>query len=171
MRPPSGRFVVEHSLPGRLRLRLPREVDLERLTDDWKARAGVTSVSASPVTGGVLIHFDPGQVDAQSLVDVLASRSLRAEPADPVPRSGTLAEAVMTATAALDAKVKQATRGTAGLGSLLPIGLLGWAASELARGRARPLAWTSAIWYAHGILRDYNREAAREPPPQPTPGP
>src|SRR5262245_29529292 len=168
MRPPSGRFVVEHSLPGRLRRRLPREVDLERLTDDWKARAGVTSVSASPVTGGVLIHFDPGQIDARSLVDVLASRSLRAEPADPVPRSGTLAEAIVTTTTALDAKVKRATRGM-GLGTLLPMGLLGWAASEVARGRARPLAWTSAIWYAHGILREYNREAAREPPPSSTP--
>lgn len=168
MRPPSGRFVIEHALPGRLRLRVPREVDLERLTDEWKSRVGVASVSASPLTGGVLIHFDPGKVDVQSLVDVLASRSLRAEPSDPAPRSGTLAEAIVTATAALDVKLKQATRGT-GLGTLLPMGLLGWAASELARGRVRPLAWSSAIWYAHGILRDYNREAAREPPAPPTP--
>ncbi len=168
MRPPAGRFAIEHALPGRLRLRLPREVDLDRLTSDWKARAGVTRVSASPVTGSVLIHFDPEQADVQSLVDGLALRALQAEPAHAVPRSGTLAEAIVTATTALDAKVKQATRGV-GLGTLLPVGLLGWAASEVLRGRTRPLAWTSAIWYAHGILREYTREAGRVPPTPPAP--
>ena len=30
-----------------------------------------------------------------------------------------------------------------------------WAARELLRGRTAPLAWSSALWYAHGLFRDY----------------
>lgn len=168
MRPPAGHFVIEHFLPGRLRVRLPREADLERLVEDWKGRAGVISASASPVTGGALVRFDPAQVEAQSLLDVLGAHSLRAVPLDPAPTPTTVAEALVTATTALDAKVKQSTRGALSLGSVLPLGLVGWAASELVRGRARPLAWTSALWYAHSIFRDYNREAPSE---RPAPGP
>lgn len=166
MRPPSGRFIIQHAIPGRLRLRLPREADLDRVTGDLTARTGVLKVSASPVTGSVLIHFDPAQVQVESLAEVAAARSLRLEPAASGPQPGTVAEAVVDATGALDTRIKQATRGAVGLGALLPLGLLGWAASELARGRARPLPWTSAIWYAHSIFRDYNREAAREIPPR-----
>jgi hypothetical protein len=65
---------------------------------------------------------------------------------------------------ALDTRVHGATRGFLRLGTLLPLGLLGWAVTEIARGRGRPLSWTSAVWYAHSIFRDYNREAARERP-------
>jgi hypothetical protein len=171
MRPPSGRFVVEHALPGRLRLRMPQEVDVPRLVEELKARAGVTGASGSPVTGGVLVRFDHARVDVEELLEVVAGQSLEAQAAEASPRATTLAEAVATATAALDAKVKHATGQAVGLSSLVSLGLLGWAGSEIARGRARPLAWTSAIWYAHGLLRDYDRDAAREAAPPSPPAP
>jgi hypothetical protein len=164
MRPPAGRFVIEHFLPGRLRLRLPREADLEGLTEDLKGRAGVLGVTGSPLTGGMLVRFDPGQVAVERVLEVLGAHSLRAQPTETAPPATTLADAVNSAMAALDAKVKTATRNALGLGTLVPIGFLGWAAAELARGRRGRLAWTSAVWYAHGVFRDYNREAPREPP-------
>ena len=172
MRPPSGRFVVEHTLPGRLRLRLPRDADLERLTQALGARPGVAAAIGSPVTGGVLVRFDPARIDTGALLDVLASHSLEALAPEGAPSSGTLAEAVTGALRSLDAKVKGSTRSAVGLGTLLPLGLVAWAAGEIARGRGTPLAWSSALWYAHGVFRDYNREATRDaPPPADSPSP
>jgi len=45
--------------------------------------------------------------------------------------------------------------GALTLGMLVPAVLTLWAARELLRGRAAPLAWSSALWYAHGLFRDY----------------
>lgn len=61
-----------HLTPGRLRLRL-----LERRGDEAFARQveqalaplpGVTQVRANPVTGSVLVLFDPQQLDAQQIL-------------------------------------------------------------------------------------------------------
>lgn len=164
MRPPTGRFVVEHALPGRLRLRLPSDVDLQPLIEAFKTRPGILEVTGSPTTGGMLIRFDPARVDVGTLLGVLDEHALEAQISDRAPAPGTLAEAVTSAVVALDEKVKDVTRSAIGLGTLVPMGLLTWAAREIALGRARPLAWTSAIWYAHGVLRDYDRETRREPP-------
>jgi hypothetical protein len=60
----------------------------------------------------------------------------------------------------LNEEVRRRTRGTLTLGSLLPVALGAWAVLELVRGRAAPLAWSSALWYAHGLFRDYNTPAA-----------
>ena len=55
----------------------------------------------------------------------------------------------------VDERVQHATRGLVGLSGLLPVALTAWALAEVVRGRAAPLAWTSALWYAHGLFRDY----------------
>jgi hypothetical protein len=54
------------------------------------------------------------------------------------------------------------TRGSGGLltlGALIPLALTAWAAREVLRGRTGPLAWSTALWYAHGLFRDYNVSA------------
>jgi hypothetical protein len=66
-----GLYVVSH-FPGRLRLRSARlrqepevrEAAVRRL----RGEAGVTSVSASPLTGSILILYDPRQTQADMLV-------------------------------------------------------------------------------------------------------
>ncbi len=65
-------FASMHLTPGRLRLRMP-----ERRGDEAFARQveqllapipGVTQVHANPVTGSVLVRFDPRQMDAQQIL-------------------------------------------------------------------------------------------------------
>jgi hypothetical protein len=56
----------------------------------------------------------------------------------------------------LDRGVRLTTRGLLGLGGLVPVALALWAVAEIARGRMAPLAWSTALWYAHGLFRDYN---------------
>jgi hypothetical protein len=67
-----------------------------------------------------------------------------------------LAAGLAEAGRVLDDRVQRATRGTVGLAGLLPLALAGWAVAELVRGRTGPLAWSSALWYAHGLYRDYS---------------
>jgi hypothetical protein len=62
----------------------------------------------------------------------------------------------------IDERVRHASRGLVGLGGLLPVALTAWAIAELARGRAAPLAWSSALWYAHGLYRDYQEPVTRD---------
>jgi hypothetical protein len=38
----------------------------------------------------------------------------------------------------------------------VPLALTIWAGREILRGHAAPLAWSSALWYAHGLFRDYS---------------
>ncbi len=61
---------VVHRLPGRLRLSVPM---LERVPSEWlryktdlikiiKRRQGIEALELSPVTGRVLIHYDPQKI-------------------------------------------------------------------------------------------------------------
>ena len=39
---------------------------------------------------------------------------------------------------------------------------MGWALIEVVRGRTGPLAWSTALWYAHGLYRDYSLPPTRD---------
>ncbi len=56
----------------------------------------------------------------------------------------------------MDRRVRRATRDMIGLGGVVPAALAIWAVRELMLGRTAPLAWSTALWYAHGLFRDYN---------------
>jgi hypothetical protein len=168
MHPPSGHFLVEHSLPGRLRVRVPRSARLDKVVEALGSRAGVIGVTASPLTGGILVHYDPERLDAPTLLETIGSAELQPLPRNGGPAPSTLAGAVSGAFSAVDARVRGATRGMGGLGVLVPAGLVLWAATQIARGQGTPLSWSSALWWAHGIFRDYNREVSRGAPPTTT---
>src|SRR4029453_18854212 len=62
----------------------------------------------------------------------------------------------------VDQRVHRTTRGLLGLGTLLPVALVTWSIAQVVRGRATPLSWTSALWYAHGLVRDYQIPTPRD---------
>lgn len=156
--------VVVHDLPGRLRVRLPGEAAGEALAEAMRQEPGVVDCSWSPRTRGLLVRYRPGESDGVTLAGALSRRAgmeaprygTAAEPgrADGTP-GATLESGLREAARTLDASVQRATRGTIGLSGLLPLALVGWALAELVRGRGAPLAWSSALWYAHGLYRDY----------------
>ncbi|MDR2175706.1 MAG: heavy metal translocating P-type ATPase [Synergistaceae bacterium] len=68
-------FSVEHELPGRLRLRCPggsftRE-GADAIAARLEAHAGVTGVSASHRTGGLLIHYEGSRAAVLTAVELL----------------------------------------------------------------------------------------------------
>jgi hypothetical protein len=154
-----GILDIVHRIPGRLRVRVPPGVPGAEIGDAIAARPGVTSAIWSPLTRGLLVLYDRERVDEAAIVADLASHAELdvAAPMDPTTngKRPTLATTMTSLFGAIDARVTGATGGALALGVLVPAVLTLWAARELVRGRAAPLAWSSALWYAHGLFRDY----------------
>jgi len=156
---------VAHDIPGRLRLRLPAGAPAEGLQAAVSAVPGVTRTAWSPRTRSFLVLYDPATGSRAAIADAISQASGLPAPlapdapsAAPAPSGepgAALALGVRQLVGEVDERVQHATRGLVGLGGLLPVALTAWALAEVVRGRAAPLAWTSALWYAHGLFRDY----------------
>ena len=160
---------VVHSSPGRLRLRVPPAVPAEDLAGAMLQQDGVVGSRWSARTRSLLVLYRPDAADTDTLVDRVAHLTgtrreaasnghppVSFEPGAPV--AGGLREAARV----VDRGVQRATRGALSLGSLLPVVLIGWAVTEVVRGRTGPLAWSTALWYAHGLYRDYSLPPTRD---------
>ena len=164
---------VVHDIPGRLRLRLPARGPIEGLQAAVAAGPGVVSATWSPRTRSLLVLYDPEHSDRGAITGAVARvTGLEAParhagngdvtaPAPPEP-GATLALGVRQMFGELDQRLQRASRGLVGLGSLFPVALTVWALTEVVRGRAAPLAWSSALWYAHGLFRDYQLPVPRD---------
>jgi len=164
----AGRRALEvaHASRGRLRVRLPRGAQTDRLADAIGRIDGVRHVEWVPRSRSVLVLYRPDTVTADALVDAIALeadvRPTQLAPPAPALPAGptTLQQSVTRVCSELDGHVRMATRGVSGLGGLVSLALVAWAGSELVRGRMGPLAWSSALWYAHGLYRDYHPTAS-----------
>jgi hypothetical protein len=151
---------VAHDIPGRLRLRLPRGAPGRALETALAGRPGVAGCTWTQHTGSLLVHYRPDLVSAAALCEMVAAEVGASGPGEPPasapPAPVGLTGAVRDTVAALDTGVARATGGLLDLRSLLPLVLTAWAIREIARGAAGPLAWSTALWYAHGLFRDYS---------------
>jgi hypothetical protein len=164
-----SRLLIAHDIPGRLRLRLPVTATTEELPSAILREPGVTACRWSARTRSLLVLYRPDDTDAASLGEAVARLSGAEQAEEPAGVTPPPAEAgaainlgLREAARVLDERVQRVTRGSLGLGSLLPLALMGWAVTELVRGRTAPLAWSSALWYAHGLYRDYSLPAPRD---------
>jgi hypothetical protein len=150
---------VVHQIRGRLRVRVPAAARTAGLVEAVLAVPGVKAASWSPRTRGLLVVHDGA--DTATITDTIAKHA-GVETVAPAPASATngtrptLAAATMSLFGEVDARVTRATRGVLTLGALVPLALTFWAGREILRGRTAPLAWSTALWYAHGLFRDYN---------------
>jgi len=160
----SRALTVVHALPGRVRLRLPATADDEGLTQAVSALDGVIGCTWSPRTRSLLVRYEPRVIEAATIADEVADHAGIDAPALPSnghAESPPLKLVVPALFAQANQRVAAATRGTLDIASSIPLLLVGWAALELVRGRTAPLAWSSALWYAHGLFRDYNLPDSR----------
>jgi hypothetical protein len=161
---------VAHDIPGRLRLRVPVGVSVEGLMDAVAAQPGVQACTWSPRTRSLLVVYRPDSASAAGILEIVAHHTSLTvalngespEASKPAEGGDALARGVRDAARDLDHRVRRVTRGVVGLGGLLPTLLVFWAVGEVVRGRVRPLAWTSALWYAYGLFRDYVVETPRD---------
>jgi hypothetical protein len=154
-----GQLVVAHDIPGRLRLRMPPGTRIEPLRATLGALPGVVGSAWSPRTRSLLVDYRPGDIGSDAILEAAATEvgadvsgaapATRGEPPE------NLAVAVRETFSDLNRRVTRATGGGLDLGILVPLALTVWAGIEMFRGRVAPLAWSTALWYAHGLFRDY----------------
>lgn len=153
---------VVHDIPGRLRLRLPPGAGSAGLTDVIDQLPGAQGTLWSPRTRSLLIHYDPDVLNAADIERAVAEHADLTLPDDDAPADqaadgrSPVAAALSDTFSNVNARIAQRTRGRVDLPMLLSIGLLFWAGRQLLRGPVTALSWTSAIWYAHGLFRDYH---------------
>jgi Heavy metal associated domain 2 len=157
-----SRLAVVHSIPGRLRIRLPPNARTQALEEAVARLPGVTQCRWSPRTRSLLALYRPDEVGAGVLVDSIAAQAdVDSAPAMSAPETNSnggspVAAAVVQAVGGVNQRVRRATGGRITLGVLVPLALALWAIRDATRGPMRPLPWSTALWYAHGLFRDYN---------------
>ena len=152
---------IAHASPGRLRVRVPPDADVTGLEEAVAALPGVRGVTWQPRTRGLLVLHDPGAIDASTVLDAVAQHTDVEVPdgAAPAAAEPPLTTLLARPVADLNQRLYRLSGGLADLRSLAPAVLVAWAALQLLRGRGAPIAWSSALWYAHGLFRDYNPKA------------
>ena len=152
-------LTVVHQMRGRLRVRIPAGAHTTGVVDAVTAIEGVRSASWSPRTRGLLVLYDAAVTDSAAILNVVAEHTDAELMVPSTAANGdrpTLAAAVTELAQDLNARVVRKSGGLLTLGALVPVALTMWAAAEVVRGRTGPLAWSTALWYAHGLFRDYN---------------
>lgn len=150
-------LAIVHTMQGRLRLRLPPTTDAAGLLEAVRALDGVTQASWNARTHGLLLHYRPDETTAATLIEAVAAQTGAAAPPTAAGRVSNepVAAALVSSVSELNSRVTRATGGRLDLGVLVPLALTAWAVRELLRAQIAPLAWSSALWYAHGLFRDY----------------
>lgn len=164
-------LLVVHDIPGRLRLRLSPGVAADGLADTVLREPGVIGCTWSPRTRSLLVRYRAEVTGPVVLAEAVA-RLTGAEAGAAWAGSdhgaivgepgAALTAGLRDAVGVLDERVQRVTRGSVGLAGMLPVALVGWAVVELVRGRTGPLAWSTALWYAHGLYRDYSIPPSRD---------
>ena len=151
---------IVHDIPGRLRLRLPPGASTSGLQGVIDGLNGAQSSVWSPRTRSLLIRYDAGILTPAEIVQAVAAHAdvdPPASSADARAEEGRapVAAAIVETFNGVNERVARRTRGRLDLGVLVSVGLVLWAGRQLLRGPVTSLSWTSALWYAHGLFRDY----------------
>jgi hypothetical protein len=152
---------IVHDIPGRLRLRLPPGASTAGLGDVIDRLNGAQSSVWSPRTRSLLIRYDASLLTPEEITRTVAEHAgldlpNASDRPDAANDRAPVAAAVAGVFRELNERVARGTRGRVDLPIALSVGLMLWAGRQLLRGPIPPLAWTSALWYAHGLFRDYH---------------
>jgi hypothetical protein len=152
-------LAVVHAMPGRLRLRVPVPARTSGLPEAIAALPGVTDATWNPRSRGLLVRYEGSEITGREIIHAAVSHAGVGMPRGIVDDAGRRDESVgagiASAVGDLNTRVSRATAGHFDLGALVPIALSVWAVAEMVRSRVDPLSWSSALWYAHGLFRDY----------------
>jgi hypothetical protein len=157
-------LAILHDIPGRLRVRLPSGARTEGVAEAVARLPGVADTRWSPRTRSLLAVYRAGDVDVDDLLESIAAQAhVDLAPKAPSPSAETNggaptagAGAVIEIFGSLNRRISRATGGSLSLGLLVPLALTLWAVRDITRGPIRSLPWSTALWYAHGLFRDYN---------------
>jgi hypothetical protein len=163
---------LRHAIPGRVRLRIPGIKGQPALAREVQQQLSglkvVRRVEVSPITGSVLVIYDPADTPAMAELgrmmipgldlDGMSAPDLGAE----APPS---ADAIADSFRQLNQKVAAAT-GSTDLKVLLPASLFLCGILRLVAARKVPSpTWYDFLWFSFGTFFTLNRTSAPEPAP------
>ena len=177
---------VVHHIPGRLRVRVRHAKHDPRMLEDLRnfvsGLSGVRSVEINPVTGSMLVHYEPeSQEEIQALLQ--AAQQAQAQPpvedeqppelfeadelAEKIEREAEflaahseLAFHMVNAVKSLNKEIRAATGNTVDLKVLLPAGLAVWAFFKAGADVATPLWVTLAIFSFNSFVALHHHPSA-----------
>lgn len=156
-----------HHHPGRLRVRAETfraEGPLAgQVREAILAMPGVTRFEHSVRTGSVLIEYEPGLTEPDSILSHLAEAAGVLPCAEgALARARTPAILAVGAVQELNAIAAELTGYKADLRSLVPAGLAALSAFSLIAGKEPRLPrWDNLLWWSYSLFFDHHREEIR----------
>ena len=170
----TARARVAHSMPGRLRVRFePRDVDpvaLAALLARLSRRPGVRSARYNPVSGSVVVEYDPSALPEATLMSELPAVDAAQAREDLAPPPSTpAARAVSRGWWEADAFLGRVSSGWMDLRTLVPAALALLAGRQLfLQGELGAAPWHALLWYSYNLFYQFHPEMHGPPAP---PGP
>ncbi|HEX2923761.1 MAG TPA: hypothetical protein VHS28_07030 [Chloroflexota bacterium] len=170
--PQSMTASLVHAVPGRMRIRLSRK---HRSTEIMRALAqalssvdGVRQVQSNPISGSVLLLYDPEVLGVESVLPAARAAGLDiVEPGSSLAADDPISPAALginTAFGRLDSTVAKLTGGFIDAKTLVPLGFIAAAARRVATSGASldNIPWHTLLWYAFGVFTSYNLKRGGE---------
>ena len=137
-----GTLHLLHYIPGRMRIKLTGAVGIEGITGGLKKRRGFEDLSFSPVTGNILVKYDPAILTDQQVISLIGNLShiysdsaanekaaevLSDYKAGKPAGKENLKTTIINGVRRADSEVRRWTGGQADLKLLFPVGVFLWA--------------------------------------------
>lgn len=178
-------ITVESFVPGRLRVRVPKELRNESSVYDLvslvEGVSGLHRIDANAKTGGILIQYDPKLLDINQLmamgtaagvigdIELPKSETQATNIVTNWPDVGQTARVILNGMKRVDQGVHNATNGVWDAKTLIPVGLLTLALVRALRtGKNSPIPWYTLIWYGYSSFMHWHSPVRKSSPPTQT---
>lgn len=170
----ASRARVAHHVPGRMRLRLDRGVDVQataqQIHDTLISRDGFHRVEANPSARSVVVHYNPTQLELAHLLDegiFLGVLDLVGEGTREIAKAvgGTrVSNGVVGSVASVNAGIGRVTGGLLDLRDVFPLTLFGFGIRRLAQGSLQAMPWYTLLFYGYSTFYAlHGSKSAAEP--------
>lgn len=176
---PNGRgAAVESYVPGRVRIRLPREKRDESSAAEIQSSVeqvkGVRNVFINPNTGSVLVEYDPGVLDLDKLKRESRLGRIIYDVGDVAEAvydveygmgTSITAEGIIRSFRRFDRNMSRITRGVVDAKTAVPLMLLGMSLGRYFFSQRRiATPWYSLLWYSYSMFMHWNNPNRGRPP-------
>jgi hypothetical protein len=125
----------------------------------------VERVEHNPITGGILVHYVPGQIDADEIINHVAESSGLAVSETPATDPADLPKLIIEKSRDLNAIVEKLTGFRADVRSVIPIALASLAGYSLVKRKDRLPSWDNLAYWAFAIFTELHKEEISAPSP------
>lgn len=164
-----GRFPVHlaHHHPGRVRLRSKAFLGADTAAaavEALKRKPGVHSVEHRPISGSVLVRYEPGQIEPSEIVAHAAQAQGLGVSYEPVHDPADLPRLVVEVSREFNEFVARATGYRVDARGFVPLTLAGLAGYSLLTKKDRLPRWDNLAYWAFAVFTQLHREEVNAHP-------